>query len=54
MQVVWDENAEGNYRALVFLDEASGDTFEVQCAIGWDEQDHELGEDTYCLVRTLR
>ena len=51
MRVGWDENVEHNYRALVFLDEKSGDTFEMQCAITWDEQDHELGEATYCLVR---
>jgi len=51
MQVGWDENAEGNYRAIVFLDEVSGDAFEVQRAIEWDEEDHALGEATYCLVR---
>ncbi len=51
MQVGWDERVDLNYRALVFSDEASGDTFEVQCAIEWDDQDRDLGQDTYCLVR---
>jgi Immunity protein 10 len=51
VRVGWDETFDLNCRALVFSDQASGDTFEVQCAIEWDDQDRELGQDTYCLVR---
>lgn len=50
-KVAWVRDPELNFMALVILDEASGDTIEVQRSIEFDEQDVRLGLDTYCLVR---
>lgn len=49
MDVGYVEDAELGYRALVFRD-SSGDTFEIQRAFAFDQQDRELAMETYCLV----
>ena len=49
--VHWVDEPESNFVALLVVDEESGDTIEVQRAYEFDEQDRELGMDTYCLVR---
>lgn len=45
-----DENA--NFEAVVLVDEVSGDAFELQRSLVFDEQDRDSGQDTYCLVRS--
>lgn len=44
------EDPELNYRAVVFGDEASGETLELQRSLVIDEQDRLNGMDDYCLV----
>lgn len=51
MRVAWVEEPDLNYSMLAFEDEASGDFFAVQRAFTFDDQDRQLGMDTYCLVR---
>lgn len=46
---LWDEDR--GFEAVVLLDDASQDSFQVQRSFAFDEQDVELGMDTYCLVR---
>ena len=48
VQVGFVSDEELNAEALVFED--SGDTFEIQRSLGFDDQDRHLGMDTYCLV----
>lgn len=50
-QIGWIHEDEGNDAAVVIVDEASGDTIEIQRSLAFDEQDVALGMDTYCLVR---
>lgn len=51
MRVAWLEDRDLNYAMLAFEDEDSGDFFAVQRSFTFDDQDRELGMDTYCLVR---
>lgn len=44
-------DVEDNYEALVVRDEQGDDWIEFQRALRYDDQDRELGMDTYCLVR---
>ena len=44
-------DVEDNYEALVVRDEQGEDWIEFQRALTYDDQDRELGMDTYCLVR---
>ncbi len=46
---VYDE--ELNFEGLLLHDPVSGDRFEIQRSIEFDEQDVALGMDAYCLVR---
>jgi hypothetical protein len=47
--VGYTEDAELNCMALVFRD-SDGDSLEIQRALVFDQQDRDLGMDTYCLV----
>lgn len=42
---------EDNFEVLVIQDEVSEDTVEFQRALEFDDQDRELGQDIYCVVR---
>ena len=50
-RIGWTEDAELNYAVIAIVDEASGDTLEIQRTLAPDVQDATLGMDTYCLVR---
>lgn len=50
-QVGWLEGSDDNYVAVVILDDASGDSIEIQRSLHFDAQDVALGMDTYCIVR---
>jgi hypothetical protein len=45
------DSAQMAYQEVAFLDTESGDAIHLQLAHGFDDQDRELGMDTYCLVR---
>jgi hypothetical protein len=49
VEYICDEDL--NFEGIVVLDEDCGDSPEVQRALEFDDQDVELGMDTYCLVR---
>ena len=40
-----------NYEVIMVVDPESGDTFSIQRALQFDEQDIVSGMDTYCLTR---
>jgi immunity protein 10 of polymorphic toxin system len=46
------EDPESNFEAIAFLDEGSGESFEIQRSLIVSDQDRRLGMDTYCLVRS--
>ncbi|WP_328996283.1 Imm10 family immunity protein [Kribbella sp. NBC_01245] len=53
MKAAYTRDAPLNYEAVVFLDESSGTSFELQRALEFDAQDAALGLATYCLSNTL-
>jgi hypothetical protein len=50
IDVAFVHDEELNFEGLSLRDRGSGDTFEIQRSIEFDEQDVALGMDTYCLV----
>lgn len=50
IDVAFVHDEELNFEGLFLRDRDSGDTFEIQRSIEFDEQDVALGMDTYCLV----
>jgi hypothetical protein len=50
MRAGFTKDLDLNYEAVVFLDEQTGDAFEIQRSLEFDDQDRAMGMDTYCLV----
>lgn len=50
IDVAFVHDEELYFEGLFLRDRGSGDTFEIQRSIEFDEQDVAMGMDTYCLV----